>query len=171
MQPADIRTEPWVWIPRSGRVLPTIMVAAVAATAGYMLGHHSDKTGVASPHKTVAASPITQPVAVNGTREAGEKPDLALKSDGETTKQMPALARTKPEPPPVVLLNPGMADPKGNVRDPSTTRESRAAPTQGTRDGTPRSDAGKSKPRDERTVGTPNSMRDYRDLRDYMLGR
>jgi hypothetical protein len=130
MQPADIRIEPWVWVPfsrRRGRVLPTVVVAAVAAAAGYMLGRHSDKADVVPQQKTVAVSPITQPAAVNlnaKPREAGEKPDLALKSDGETAKHTPALTQTKPEPPPVVLLNPGTADPKGNVRDPSNrTRE------------------------------------------------
>jgi hypothetical protein len=173
MQPADIRTEPWVWIPlprRRVRVLPTIMVAAISAVAGYMMGRHSVKTGVASLQKTVAASPITQPVAVNKSGEAGEKPDLALKSDGETAKHTPAL-QTKPEAPPVVLLNPGTADPRGNVRDPATTRERRAPPTRASSDETPRSDDGQNKPRDERAVGAPNSMRDYRDLREYMLGR
>src|SRR5207244_323264 len=113
MLPADIRAEPWVWVPfsrRRGRVLPTVLVAAVAAAAGYMMGRHSDITNVAPPQKTVAASPITQPAAVNSKakpKEAGEKPDLALKGDGESAKRTPALPETKPEAPPVVLLNPG----------------------------------------------------------------
>jgi hypothetical protein len=177
MQPADVRVDPWVWIPlsrRRGRVLPTVIVAAVAATAGYMMGRHSDKADVAPPQKTVAASPITQPVAVNSKakpKDAGEKPDLALKSDGETAKHMPGLAQTKPEAPPVVLLNPGTAGPKGNVRDPATTHESRAAPARTSAGETPRSDVGNSKPREERAVGSQNSMRDYHDLRDYMLRR
>jgi hypothetical protein len=177
MQPADIRAEPWVWLPlsrRRGRVLPTVMVAAVAAAAGYMLGRHSDKVDVAPSQKTVAASPITQPVAVNSKakpREAGEKPDLALKSDGETEKHIPALTQTKPEAPPVVLLNPGTADPKGNVRDRATTRESRASPARAGGDEISRSDMGNNKPREERAVDSRNSMRDYHQLREYMLGR
>ena len=90
MLPADIRAEPWVWVPfsrRRGRVLPTVLVAAVAAAAGYMMGRHSDKADVAPPQRTIAVSPNTQPAAVNSKtkpREAGVKPDLALKSDGET---------------------------------------------------------------------------------------
>jgi hypothetical protein len=95
-----------------------VVVAAVAAAAGYMMDRHSDKADVVPPQKTVAASPTAQPAAVNlktKPREAGEKPDLALKSDGETAKHVPALTQTKPESPPVVLLNPGTADPEGNV--------------------------------------------------------
>jgi hypothetical protein len=174
MQPADIRTEPWVWVPlprRRGRLLSTVLVAAVAATAGYMMGRHSDKAEVVPPEKTVATSP--RPEAVNAKtkpREAGEKPDLALKSDVETPKHIPTQA--KPKPPPVVLLNPGTADPKGKVGDRGITHESKAAPARSSGDETARSDVGNSKPRDERAAGgSRNSMRDYRDLRDYMLGR
>jgi hypothetical protein len=177
MQPADVRFDPWVWIPlsrRRGRVLPTVLVAAVAAASGYMLGRHSDGAGVASPQRTVAARPVTQPVAVNSkakTKEPEEKPDLALKSDSETVKRTPSLTQTMPEPPPVVLLNPGTATPKGDVRNPATTRESGAASTRGSGDETHRADAGDRKRRDERAVDSPNSMRDYRDLREYMLNR
>ena len=177
MQPADIRIEPWVWVPlsrRRGRALPTVLVAAVAAASGYMLGRHSDKAGVVPPQKTVAVSPITQPAAVNKKtklREAGEKPDLALKSDGETAKHIPALTQTKPEPSPVVLLNPGTAAPKGTVRDRTTARESsRAPPARASGNETP-PDVESNKPRDERAPGSRNSMGDYRDLREYMLGR
>lgn len=163
MQPADIRVDPWVWIPlpsRRGRVLPTIVVAAVAAAAGYGLGRHSDKVDVAPPQKTVAASPISQPVAVNSEAKArGEKPDLALKS---------GVTQTRPEAPPVVLLNPGTADSK-SVQDRAPTRVSRAVPGRAGGEETPRSDVGK--PRDERAAGSRNSMRDYHDLRDYMLGQ
>jgi hypothetical protein len=177
MQPADIRVEPWVWVPfsrRRGRVLPTVLVAAVAAAAGYMMGRHSDKAELVPPEKPVAVSPITQPAAVNSKakpKEIGEKPDLALKSDGETAKHTPALTQTKPEPPPVVLLNPGTTEPKGNVRDRAITRESRAAPARAAGDEIPRSDVGNNKPGDERAEGSRNSMRDYRDLRVYMLGQ
>src|SRR5207302_969713 len=115
------------------------------------------------------------PAAVNSktkAKEAGEEPDLALKSDGETAKHTPALTQTKPEPPPVVLLNPGTADPKRNVRDRATVRESsRAAPARASDDEPSRSDAGNNKPRDERAEGSRNSMRDYRRLREYMLSR
>ena len=177
MLPADIRVEPWVWVPllrRRGRVLPTVLVAAVAAAAGYTMGRHSDKADVVSPQKTIAVSPISQPGAMNSktkSRESGEKPDLALKSDGEVAKHIPAVTQTKPEPPPMVLLNPGTANPKGNMRDRASTRESRAAPARTSDDETLRSDAGNNKPRDERAQGSPNSMRNYRDLREYMLGR
>ena len=177
MLPADIRAEPWVRVPfsrRRGRVLPTVLVAAVAAAAGYMMGRHSDKADIAPPQRTNAVSPNTQPAAVNSKtkpREAGVKSDLAHKSDGETAKQIPALTQTKPEPPPVVGLNPGTADPKGNVRDRATTREGRAASTRTSGDEPPRSDAGNNKRPDERAEGSRSSMRDYRDLREYMLSR
>jgi hypothetical protein len=155
-------------------VLSTVLIATVAAAVGYMMGRHSDKVDVVPPQKTIAASPITQPVAVNSKAkpgEAGEKPDLALKSDGETEKHIPALTQTKPEAPPVVLLNPGTADPKGNTLDRATTRESRAAPARASGDEAPRSDAGNNKHRQEGAEGSRNPMRDYRDLRSYMLGR
>jgi hypothetical protein len=166
MQPADFRVEPWVWIPlsrRRGRVLPTVLVAAVAATAGYMMGH---KAEVVPPQKTVAANPTTQPAAANSEakpREAGKKPDLALKSDGETEKQIPAVAQTKPEVPAIVLLNPGTADPRANRAPISENR----APTRATGDEVARSN----KPRGEGAAASRNPMRDYQDLRDYMLSR
>jgi hypothetical protein len=150
-------------------VLPTVMVAAVAAAAGYMLGHHSEKAGIAPAQKTVAARPITQSVSKPKTMQHGGKPDLALKSDGEAAEHIPAPMKTKPETPPIVLLNPGTADPKGNVRDRAITPESRAAPTRGSAVET--AQVGNNKPRDQREAGSRNSMRDYRDLRDYMLGR
>ena len=170
MLPADIRTEPWVWVPlsrRRGRVLPTVIVAAVAATAGYMMGRHSDKADVAPPQKT-------PPAGVNWkakSKDAGEKSDLALKSDGEAAKHIPALTETTPEAPPVVLLNPGTSDPKGNVRDPATTRVNRSAVARAAGNEGRRTDTGDNKPRDERAEGSRNSMRDYSDLREYMLGR
>jgi hypothetical protein len=163
MQPADIRIDPWVWIPFSRprrRVLPTILVAAAAATAGYMMGRHSNRADVAPPQKIVAASPTTQPIAAKA-RDAGEKPDLALKSDGETKK---------PQAPPLVLLNPGTADSKG-VLDRATTRPSRMAPARVGGEESLRSSTENSQPREERAAGSRNSMRDYRDLRDYMMRR
>jgi hypothetical protein len=176
MLPADIRVEPWVWIPfsgRSGRVLLTIMIAIAAASGGYILGRHSDKADVAAPQKTVAASPKIQPVAVNSaakTRDTGEKPDLALKSDGETKKHIPALTQTKPEAPRAVLLNPGTADPK-NVQARAPTRVGKGAPGRvGGEENLP-ADMGNNRARDEPAAGSRNSMRDYRDLRDYMMRR
>jgi hypothetical protein len=155
-------------------VLPTVLVAAIAAASGYMLGRHSDKAGVVPPQKTVTASPTTQPAAVYSNAkpgEAGEKADLALKSHAETAKHTAALSQTKPEPRPVVLLNPGTAAPKGTVRDRTTARESsRAPPARASGNETP-PDVESNKPRDERAPGSRNSMGDYRDLREYMLGR
>jgi len=106
MQPADIRVEPWVWIPFSGRrrrILPTIIIAIAAASAGYILGRHSDKADVAASQKTVAVSPKQQSVAVNSkakTKETGERPDLALKSDDftQTNPRRPLLCCSTPEP-------------------------------------------------------------------------
>jgi len=172
MQPADIRIEPWVWIPfssRKRRVLPTILIAIAAACAAYILGRHSDKPHVAAPPKTVTASPKTEPAAVNSetkTKDTGEKPDLALKSDVETKKDIPAVTQTKPVAPPPMLLNPGTADPK-SVQARGPTRESRAAPGRVVGEGS--ADAGNNRPRDEPAAGSRNSMRDYRDLRDYMM--
>ena len=175
MQPADIRVEPWVWTPFSGRrrrILPTIIIAIAAASAGYILGRHSDKVDVAAPQKTVAVSPKPPPVAVNSkakVEDTGEKPDLALKSDDETKKQIPTLT-TKPEAPLPVLLNPGTADPK-NVQAQGPTRVSRGAPGRvGSEENLP-VDVGNSPPRDEPAAGSRNSMRNYRDLRDYMMRR
>ena len=174
MQPADIRVDPWVWIPFSGRrrrILPTIIIAIAAASAGYILGRHSDKVDVAAPQKTVAVSPKPQPVAVNSkakVEDTGEKPDLALKSDDETKKQIPTLTQTKPEAPPPVLLNPGTADPNVPARGP--TRVSRGPPGRVGGEILP-ADLGNNPPRDEPAAGSRNSIRNYRDLRDYMMRR
>jgi len=149
--------------------MSTVIVAAIAAVTGYTMGRHSDKANVAPPQKTVAASP---PVAVNSkakSKDAGEKPDLALKSVEETAK--PALTQTKSDVPPVTLLNPGTADPKGDTRNPAPTRETRSAPVRSSGDDTPSVDVGKNRPRDERAAGSRSSTRDYRELREYMLGR
>ena len=164
MLPADI--EPWVWIPfsrRRGFGLSTILVAVAAATAGYVMGQWHT-TIVAQPQKTVAAPPQ---VANNSqAKGAASEPDLALKSDGESKKEIPAVTQTKPEAPAPVLLNPGTADPK-SVQARGSTGESRAAPGRVGGEGT--ADLGNNRPRDEPAAGSRNSMRDYRDLRDYMM--
>jgi hypothetical protein len=176
MQPADIRVDPWVWIPFSGRrrrILPTIIIAIAAASAGYILRRHSDKADVAAPQKTVALSPKPQPVAVNSkakVEDTGEKPDLALKSDDETKKQIPTLPQTKPEAPLPVLLNPGTADPK-NVQARGPTRVSRGPPGRVGGGEVLPADLGNNPPRVEPAAGSRNSMRNYRDLRDYMMRR
>jgi hypothetical protein len=175
MQPADIRVDPWVWIPafgRRGRVLPTIIIAIAAASAGYILGRHSDKADVAA-QKTVAVSSKPQPVAVTSkakTADTREKPDLALKSDDETKKQIPTLPQTKSEAPPPVLLNPGTADPK-NVPARGPTRVSRGPPGRVGGGEILPADLGNNPPRDEPAAGSRDSMRNYRDLRDYMMRR
>jgi hypothetical protein len=167
MQPADI--EPWVWIPlsrRRGFGLSTILVAVAAATAGYVIGQWHT-TNVAQPQKTVAASPHISNNSQAKPKEAAPEPDLALKSVNESEKRIPTLTQTKPEAPPVVLLNPGTGDAKAHLRDQAATpRPSRAAPSRG--DG---SDIASSKLRDEVPTASRKSMRDYGDLRDYMLRR
>jgi hypothetical protein len=161
MQPADLGVGPWVWIPatrRARRVLPTIIIAIAAASAGYVLGRHSDRAQVASPQKTVAASPQLQPSAMTSKSKAKDKrvnPDLALKVDD--------IRPPAPSPHPV-LLNPDIAD--TNVQP---TRESKRAPSGGGEN--LRSDLAHNPPRDESAARSRNSMRDYRDLRDYMLRR
>jgi hypothetical protein len=176
MQPADIRVEPWVWIPFSGRrrrILPTIIIAIAAASAGYILGRHSDRADVAAPQKTIAVSPKPPPVAVNSkakVEDTRETPDLALKSDDETKKQIATLTHTKPEAPPPVLLNPGSADPK-SVQARGPTRVSRGAPGRVGGEEYLSVDVGNNRPRDEPAAGSRNSMRNYHDLRDYMMRR
>jgi hypothetical protein len=148
------------------------MIAVAAGSAGYILGRHPDKADVVAPQKTVALSP-KKPVAVNSEakpKDTGEKPGLALKSNGETKKDIPALTQTKPEAPPPVLLNPGTADPK-NVQSRGPTRVSRGA--SGRVDGEEKlpADVTNNQRHDEPAAGSRNSMRDYRDLRDYMMRR
>jgi hypothetical protein len=170
MLPADI--EPWVWIPlsrRRGLGLSTILVAVAAATAGYVMGHWH--TNVAQPQKTIAAGPQLTNNSGAKPREVAQEPDLALKSVSDTEKRMPTLPQTKPEAPPVVLLNPGMGNAKVPLRDLATPRRSRAAAHRGDGNETPRSDVANSKPRDELPAAPHKSMRDYGDLRDYMLRR
>jgi len=169
MQPADI--EPWVWIPlsrRRGFGLSTILVAVAAATAGYVMGQWHT-TNVAQPQNTVAATPQVANNPQAKFKGAASEPDLALKSVNESVKRIPTLTQTTPETPPVVMLNPGTADAKAHPRDQAATpRPSRAPPPQGGNE-RPRSDIARSKPRDELPTAPSKAMRDYGDLRDYML--
>jgi len=171
MQPADI--QPWVWIPlsrRRGFGLSTVLVAVAAATAGYVMGQWHT-TIVAQPQKTLAAPPQVANNSQAKFKGAASEPDLALKSVNESEKRIPTLTQTKPEAPPVVLLNPGTGDAKVHLRDQGATqRPSRAAPPRGGNEN-PRSDIASSKPRDELPTAPSKSMRDYGDLRDYMLRR
>ena len=94
-----------------------------------------------------------------------EKPDLALK--GENADVPTEVSRPKPQTPDVVVLNPGMADQKGN----SPTQASAQAKTPPADTDVSRRDVTGKKADDHRLSTSRRPMRGYQDLRDYVLKR
>ena len=178
MQPADIRIDPWTWIPaakRSGARALGILILAVSCTAaGILIGRLTvGRSDVAeAPRQTSSAVPTakapTSPQSQGGsvTQKSPPQPSLAIKGSPESTEQSRPKQASEAEPkqqtPPVVLLNPGTADPNARARAPREASDDRS-----------RFREDPARRRDD--VGDrerPNSAaRDYRALRDYMLGR
>ena len=118
MQPADIRVDPWEWVPigqRKGRLLlPVLIVGAACAATGFLTGPQYES---GSP----AASPTAEVVAKNSAVKPGaigEEADLALKGANPPTE----VTQAKPATPNVVVLNPGTAGQKENSRTQASAR-------------------------------------------------
>ena len=162
-QPTDIH--PWVWIPigqRKGRLLAILLIGAACAATGFMAGRQYEVSSSA-PSSTTAVV-VSKNSAVK-PEHIGEKPDLALK--GENADVPTEVSRPKPQTPDVVVLNPGMADQKGN----SPTQASAQAKTPPADTDVSRRDVTRKKADDHRLSTSRRPMRGYQDLRDYVLKR
>jgi len=181
MQLADLRLEPWTWVPAAGRrgmsALAIAILAVSCTAAGILIGRFTaDRSDVAEgPPQAVSAVPEarkvspTPPPASEPQREPSQ-PSLALKGNPDSGNQSAPEPVRKGEseqhpPPPVVVLNPGTANPvsprprgQGQANDDRSRYQQR--PVRRRADG--------SGGEGERLESTG---RDYRALRDYMLSR
>jgi len=206
MQGNDLRAEPWTWTPAPEtpprtRVVGALVLAASCIAIGFLVGRLSVGTlaDKASRKAISAMMPASSPLPSATTNQpardanppaegASSRPSLALKSDPEPAGK-PALTATReagPQSaaPPVVLLNPGIADPRRSsdasvpaVQDGRKVNkridETREADV---RDNTSRIEATRQRRGDDGNGRIDRSARsgsepDYQALRDYMLGR
>jgi hypothetical protein len=176
MQPADLRIDPFTWIPASARrreasALGMMILAASCIAVGILIGRGWSDVAQA-PRQTVSTMPTAE-VAASPRSQVGSaghqtpsQPSLAKR--GNPTEQSPLRepgdSEPKQETPPVVLLNPGTADPHESARAPRELGDNRRRIQKDTarrRDDLYRAE--------EQRFGS--SAPDYRALRDYMLGR
>jgi len=181
MQPADLRVEPWTWVPAAGRrrtsALAIAILAVICTAAGIFIGRlTASRSDVAeAPRQAVSAVPDARkasptPQAASEPRQEPSQPSLALKGNPDSGNQsppdpVPNKRESEQQPPPVVVLNPGTADPV-----PPRPRAQRQATDDRSRY--------QQRPVRRRTDGSvgegerlESTGRDYRALRDYMLSR
>ena len=169
MQPADIRVEPWVWFPRgrrpTGRLVSMVLVATAGLAIGYLVGREPPKT-------TDIAQPPTAPSTKSASAAGPEKtaasasknglppgPDLVRTRESDLAKNPPTDTQSPQSR--VVLLNPGAASQSKRVAEAVTPSPRRVV------DDRPRADAS-----DRRGMERERAqMRDYHQLRHYMLSR
>jgi len=120
---------------------------------------------VSSPAPSSTTAVVVAKNSAVKTGDIGEKPDLALK--GENADVPTEVSRPKPQTPDIVVLNPGMADQKGN----SPTQASAQAKTPPADTDVSRRDVTRKKADDHRLSTSRRPMRGYQDLRDYVLKR
>ena len=182
MQPADLRIDPFTWIPDSARrggasTLGMMLLATSCIAIGILIGRLTAGRSevVQAPGQTVSvvptakitASPRSQ--AGSASQQKPSQPSLALEGNRERPEQSPVREAREGEPkqetPPVVLLNPGTAEPNARARPPRELRDNNRSgiqkETARQRDDVYRGEG--------QRFGSPAS--DYRALRDYMLGR
>ena len=167
------------WIPdetaRSVSVRTRATSVAVLAVSCVLIGIVMGRLTAGIPARTGSGPPdvVGAPSAKNPAEPGIEKPNVALKSDTETSgaqkrASSPSTeAERKTDPPPVVLLNPGTAD-----KSPSAVPEEmrpRSQPVKEPRLRVPPQENRKST--DERRDMLSRSAPDYQSLREYMLGR
>jgi hypothetical protein len=169
MQPADIRVDPWEWVPisqRKGRLLlPVLIVGAACAATGFMTGRQYER---GSP----APSPTAEVVAKNSAVKpgaTGEEADLALK--GENANAPTEVTQAKPATPHVVVLNPGTADQIGNSRTQASAQVRTPPSTRPADNDVSRRDVTHKKASDDQPSTSRRPMQNYQDLRDYMMRR
>src|SRR5262245_36576241 len=172
MQPADIRVEPWVWFPgqrRKGRIVPLILVGTVCLAVGYMVGHKPHNGNLAPP--PTAASTKSAGVGAHekmsaSRNVAAEPPSLPRARESNVPTDPAMRAPPQSQPPQVVLLNPGAAAKSKERQSAGVVDAKPAAPRRFAYDA-PRKgvDIGRN------SEGEGGQVRDYRQLRQYMLGR
>jgi hypothetical protein len=198
MEPAHIRVDPWLWNPireRKGRLLPVLIVGAACAAAGFMTGRQYQRgnsepfpTEVVAKNSTVpkvgtpkevdsadsARSSTVEFVTKNsavGQKDVGQ--ERALERKGENGDAYTEITQANPRMSNVVVLNPGTADRKGNLRRKVTaqartgTRPSDRPPAHDVR----RPDFANGNASDDRLSTSRSAIQDYADLRNYMLKR
>jgi len=190
MQPADLRVDPWTWVPAAGRRRPSVLAIALLAVsctvAGVLIGRlTAGRSDVAeAPRQAVSAVPDARKASppapdarkasppappASEPQQEPSQPSLALKGNPESGKQRPPEPVRKSESeqhsPPVVVLNPGTADPasprpRGQRQANDDRSRYQQRPVRRRAEG--------SGGEGERLEGTG---RDYRALREYMLSR
>ena len=180
MQPADLRIEPWAWVPaarRRGMSALAIVILAVSCTAtGVIIGRLTVSRGdVADGPRPVTAVPDARKAAptaqaASEPQQKPPQPSLALKGNPESgNKSAPEpvpKGESEQQPPPVVVLNPGTADsvsprPRSQRQADDVRNKYQQRPVRRRADGGSGGEG-------ERLESTG---RDYRALRDYMLSR
>jgi hypothetical protein len=182
MQPADLRIDPFTWIPASARrrgasTLGMMLLAASCIAAGILIGRlTAGKSDVAeAPRQTVSAVPTAKDIssprsqAGSASQQRPSQPSLALEGNRERPEQSPLREAREGEPKqetlPVVLLNPGTAEPNALARPPRELGDNNRSRIQ----------KETARQRDDVYRGEGQrfgrSAPDYRALRDYMLGR
>src|SRR5262245_3756150 len=180
MQPADLRIEPWTWVPAGGRRRTSALAIAILAVsctaAGILIGRlTASRSDVAeAPRQAVPAVPDARkasptPPPASEPQEQPPQPSLALKGNPDSGNQSPPepvrKGESEQQPPPVVVLNPGTADPispgpRGQRQATDDRSRYEKRPVRRRADG-----SGGERERLE------SAGRDYRALRDYMLSR
>jgi hypothetical protein len=167
MQPADIRVEPWVWFPRgrrpTGRMGSMILVASACLAIGYLVGREPPKTTdiPQPPTATKSASAAGHQKTAASALQNGPPPgsDVVRARESDLAKTPPTDTQSPQTR--VVLLNPGAASQSKRVAEAMPALPRRVA------DDGPRADGSERRGMErERT-----QMRDYHQLRQYMLGR
>jgi hypothetical protein len=172
MQPADIRVDPWVWLPgqrRKSRIVPLILVGCVCLAIGYVVGRKPDGGGTAPPPtaaSTKLAGAGTDEKTSTSRNVPTARPNSVRVPERDASADSAVRAQSQPQPPRVVLLNPGTAAKSkeghsAGVAEPKPARVPRFAydaPRKGV-------DIGRN------SEGEGGQVRDYHQLRQYMLGR
>jgi hypothetical protein len=170
MQPADIRVEPWVWFPRGrrpkGGIGSLILVASACLAIGYLVGREPRKTAdIAQPPtapSTKSASAAGHQKTTASALQTGPPPGPGLVKTPETDLAKPPPTDTQSPQPRVVLLNPGAASQSKRVAEAMP-----ALPPRRVADDRPRADGSERRGMERERA----QMRDYHQLRHYMLGR
>ena len=150
--------------PLRSRAIGAAVLAVSCVVIGIVIGRLTAGTPATGsrPPEVVGVASAKRPA------EPGiERPNLALKGDAE--KNIPNMkAEPTPDPPKVILLNPGTADKKPSAA-PDEAR-ARVPPARERAFREPPENCGRQPTEDRRDMLSPPA-RDYQSLRDYTLSR